>query len=111
LPDQLDQQARSCVASVPSTAWTTTSAGSRAFIVPATPGSLQRLRTFLRDNLPADATARVEPALATLRSATHVRNAGQHIDAAADAAMALPSLGLTYPVTDFTYAWQTVQRT
>jgi hypothetical protein len=46
-----------------------------------------------------------------LRNATHVRNAGQHIDAAADAAMALPSLGLTYPVTDFTYAWQTVQRT
>ncbi len=72
-------------------------------------GSLQRLRTFLRENLPTEAMARVEPALATLRSSTHVRNASQHIDAATDAAMALPSLGLTYPITDFTHAWQTVQ--
>jgi hypothetical protein len=72
-------------------------------------GGLQRLRTYLRDNLPAESMARVEPALATLRSSTHIRNAGQHMDAATDAAMALPSLGLTYPITDFTYAWQTVQ--
>jgi hypothetical protein len=58
-------------------------------------GSLQRLRAFLGGNLSAEAMARVEPALATLRSATDVRNAGQHIDAAADAATALPLLGLT----------------
>jgi len=44
-----------------------------------------------------------------VRSSTHVRNAGQQMDAATDAAMALPSLGLTYPITDFTHAWQTVQ--
>lgn len=31
------------------------------------------------------------------------------MDAATDAAMALPSLSLTYPITDFTHAWQTVQ--
>ncbi|GAA3335881.1 hypothetical protein GCM10020358_05910 [Amorphoplanes nipponensis] len=72
-------------------------------------GSLHRLRVFLRDHLPAESVARVEPALATLRSATHIRNAGQHFDAATDAAMALPELGLTYPIIDFTHAWRTVQ--
>ena len=72
-------------------------------------GTLRRLRAFLGDRLTTEAMARVDPALATLQSVTHIRNGGQHMDAATDAATALPSLGLTYPISDFSYAWQIVQ--
>jgi hypothetical protein len=71
--------------------------------------SLQRLRAHLRSHLTAEAMTRIEPALRTLGSVTHIRNAGQHMDAATDAATALPTLGLAYPITDFDHAWQTVR--
>lgn len=72
-------------------------------------GTLRRLRTFLASHLANEAITRVDAALATLQNVTHVRNAGQHMDAALEAATALPSFGLTYPVTDFQHAWQSVQ--
>ena len=72
-------------------------------------GTFKRLRMYLRSRLTAAAMARVDPAVDVLESVTHIRNGGQHMDAAADAAAALPSLGLTYPISDFSSAWWTVQ--
>ncbi|MFE9207522.1 hypothetical protein [Micromonospora sp. NPDC007230] len=72
-------------------------------------GTLRRLRAYLSAHLTAEAMARVESALTTLQNVTHVRNAGQHMDAALQAAEALRSFGLTYPISDLSEAWRSVQ--
>ncbi|SCG78142.1 hypothetical protein GA0070613_6476 [Micromonospora inositola] len=72
-------------------------------------GTLRRLRVFLADHLTAEAMVRVESAVTTLQNVTYMRNAGQHMDAALQAAEALRSFGLTYPISDIREAWQTVQ--
>ncbi|MGB2569274.1 hypothetical protein ACPFP2_12595 [Micromonospora citrea] len=72
-------------------------------------GTLRRLRAFLAAHLTDEAIARVDAALTTLRNVTHIRNAGQHMDASPNAVAALPSFGLTYPISDFGRAWQSVQ--
>ncbi|MEU4781794.1 hypothetical protein [Micromonospora sp. NPDC023633] len=72
-------------------------------------GTLRRLRSFLSGHLTAEAMVRVESALTTLQNVTHIRNAGQHMDAALAAADALRSFGLTYPISDIREAWQSVQ--
>ncbi|WP_346533801.1 hypothetical protein [Micromonospora sp. DPT] len=72
-------------------------------------GTLGRLRTFLAEYLTPEAMVRVESAVTVLQSVTYIRNAGQHMDAALQAAGALPSFGLTYPIRDIHQAWQSVQ--
>lgn len=53
--------------------------------------------------------ARVETAVDLLQKTTHLRNAGQHSDAARQAARALPAFGLTFPITNYQTAWWAVQ--
>lgn len=73
-------------------------------------GTFERLRRFLRRELPAASLPAVLAAVAALQHVTHIRNAGQHVGAAPQAATALPALGLPYPITDHTAAWDVVQR-
>jgi hypothetical protein len=72
-------------------------------------GPLDRMRQALTGALPAEALPSVLAAIDTLRQVTRVRNGGQHVGAATDAAAALPALGLTYPILDYPAAWWTVQ--
>ncbi|GIF75680.1 MULTISPECIES: hypothetical protein [Asanoa] len=79
--------------------------------VPGTNGGpFDRLRRFLRRALPAVSVPAILGAVDTLQHVTHVRNAGQHVGAAPQAATALRALGLPYPVTDHAGAWDVVQR-
>jgi hypothetical protein len=72
-------------------------------------GPLKRLTAYLPDHLRAEAMGRVEHSIKTLQAVTHVRNGGQHVGAVGDAVTALPSLGLTFPVTDYEGAWRMIQ--
>jgi hypothetical protein len=72
-------------------------------------GPLKRLAAFLQHELPAESVSSVDHAVSILQGVTHVRNGGQHAGAADVAAMALPSLGLTFPIVDHGAAWRTVQ--
>jgi hypothetical protein len=79
--------------------------------VPGTSGGpFDRLRGFLRRELPAASVPAVLAAVDTLQRVTHIRNAGQHVDAAPQAVTALPALGLPYPIADHAGAWDVVQR-
>lgn len=71
--------------------------------------ALRRLDTFLTAQMPAEAMPRVEQAIGVLQAATHVRNAGQHVDASGRAVAGLTTLGLGYPLTDYTDAWRRVR--
>lgn len=72
-------------------------------------GTFDRMRAFLNAKLPTEAMARVTPAIATLQKVTHIRNAGQHVGASRQAAEALPTLGITFPIVDHQTAWRAVQ--
>lgn len=67
------------------------------------------MRQVLTNALPPEALPSVLAAIDTLRQVMHVRNGGQHVGAAPDAAAALPALGLTYPILDYPAAWWAVQ--
>jgi hypothetical protein len=73
-------------------------------------GSFDRMRRFLRRRLPSEAHRAVQTAIDTLLEVTHIRNGGQHVGATAQAAAALPTLGLTFPITDHAAAWRIVQK-
>lgn len=72
-------------------------------------GTLTRLRQFLDAQLPEEAHSSVSAAIDILQAVTHLRNAGQHVDALRQAATALPALGLTFPILDHQDAWWAVQ--
>jgi hypothetical protein len=72
-------------------------------------GPLNRLRIHLETYLTAEAMARVLTALDLLQKVTHLRNAGQHVGAAGQAAQALPAFGLSYPIMNYQAAWWSVQ--
>jgi hypothetical protein len=72
-------------------------------------GTFGRLRSFLTDALPHEAMPQVLSAIKTLQQVTHLRNAGQHAGAVRQAALALPALGLTFPIVDHQVAWWIVQ--
>ncbi len=72
-------------------------------------GSFDRMRRFLRQRLPSESHPAVQTAIDTLLQVTHIRNGGQHVGATAQAAAALPVLGLTFPITDHAAAWRIVQ--
>jgi hypothetical protein len=54
---------------------------------------------------------RIAPAIKVLDAVADVRNGGQHVGAMWDgrAVMALPTLGLTFPVVEHQAAWRTIQ--
>lgn len=72
-------------------------------------GSFDKMRQFLRDQLPSESHPAVQAAIDTLLQVTHIRNGGQHVGATAHAAAALPALGLTFPISDHAAAWRMVQ--
>jgi len=72
-------------------------------------GHFDRLGDWLTAKLPLESQEAVIGAVDILRKVTHIRNAGQHADASRQAAIALPALGLSYPIADYQAAWQTVQ--
>ena len=72
-------------------------------------GTFDRLRSYLPSHLPAEAMTRVSTALDLLQKVIHLRNAGQHVDAARQAARALPAFGLTFPIANYQEAWWAVQ--
>jgi hypothetical protein len=72
-------------------------------------GTFDRLLTYLPLHLPPAAMPRIRTAIDLLRKATDLRNGGQHYDAASQAARALPTFGLTFPISDHAAAWQAVQ--
>lgn len=59
--------------------------------------------------LPPGSQAMVQAAIETLFHVTHIRNGGQHIQAATQAAKALAALGLSFPITEHATAWTTMQ--
>jgi hypothetical protein len=82
----------------------------KALDVPGTgAGPFDRLRSYLPNQLPAEAMVRVNAALDLLQKVTHLRNAGQHVGAAGKAAQAVPAFGLIYPITNCQEAWWAVQ--
>lgn len=80
--------------------------------VPPTPGvgghPLQRLPFYMKANLPGASGERIERAVAVLGAIRVLRDSGQHVDAMTDSAEVLPLLGLTFPITDWSGAWNTV---
>jgi hypothetical protein len=72
-------------------------------------GSLQQMEAFLAQHLGADSMSRVRSALTVLHHVTHIRNAGQHIEATTKAAAAMPTFGLRFPITDYMAAWHSVR--
>jgi hypothetical protein len=72
-------------------------------------GPFDKMRRFLTQGLPAESLPGVLAAIDTLFNVTHIRNGGQHFGAATQAAVALPALGLSFPITDHVAAWWTVQ--
>ncbi len=81
--------------------------------VPGAPGvsghPLSRLRRFLTDALPQEAHARVYGAIEVLDAARQARAASQHQAAQRDAIDAYHVLGLSFPVTNWSAAWQRIQ--
>jgi len=72
-------------------------------------GPFDKLRRVLLQQLPVESHPAVRTAIETLFQVTHIRNGGQHFGAAPQAAVALPALGLTFPITDHAMAWWIVQ--
>ncbi|MEV0453823.1 hypothetical protein [Catellatospora methionotrophica] len=72
-------------------------------------GTMAALEQYLSARLGPEPMTRVKPALDKLQLVTQIRNAGQHVDASTKAARALPSFGLTYPISDHRLAWGAVQ--
>lgn len=71
---------------------------------------LMRLQDLLQTQLPAESHARIADAVAVLRDVTEVRNAlFQHSGSEHRAVQALTNLGLSFPVTDWRAAWETVE--
>lgn len=70
---------------------------------------LARLRLYLQ-SLPSDSFNRVDMAIDTLANIADVRNAlFQHGGTEHKGVGALSQLGITYPITDWQYAWVTIQ--
>jgi hypothetical protein len=72
-------------------------------------GPFDKMRRFLTSQLPAESLPAVRAAIDTLFQVTHIRNGGQHFGAATQAAVALPALGLEFPVINHAAAWRIVQ--
>ncbi|MFV2103985.1 hypothetical protein [Micromonospora sp. LOL_024] len=72
-------------------------------------GPFDKMRRFLTRKLSADSQPAVRAAIDTLFQVTHIRNGGQHIGAATQAAVAMPALGLDFPITNHSAAWWIVQ--
>lgn len=72
-------------------------------------GPFDKMRRFLTRQLPAESLPAVRAAINTLFQVTHIRNGGQHVGAATQAAVALPALGLDFPITNHAAAWWIVQ--
>ncbi|MFG1833852.1 hypothetical protein [Micromonospora chersina] len=72
-------------------------------------GPFDKMRRFLTRELPAESLPAVRAAINTMFHVTHIRNSGQHFGAATQAAVALPALGLDFPITDHAAAWRIVQ--
>lgn len=70
---------------------------------------VQFLEAKLLRDLAPDSHERVQRAIAVLEAAVLVRNAQQHVHAAPDAVSAVATLGLTYPITEWTSAWVTIR--
>jgi hypothetical protein len=73
------------------------------------PHQVQWLGATLRRDLPVESHPRIDSSIATLEASVAVRNAGQHANAAPSTVEALRALGLSYPVADWTYAWQVIR--
>lgn len=71
---------------------------------------LQRLGPFLARELPSDSHERVDKAIQLLDAARMIRTAGQHHSAQSEMVAAYSRLGLSYPVVDWSAAWQQIQR-
>lgn len=82
--------------------------------VPDQPGApdqhpLTKLDTFLAPRLPGANAERIRGALTTLTLIKTVRHGMQHSKAAPDAAAALHTLGIGYPVRDWAWAWDAIR--
>jgi hypothetical protein len=81
--------------------------------VPGTAGigghPLVRLRALLDAELPDEALQRVHDSIAILDAARIVRVGAQHHNASPQLIAAFDVLGLTYPVADWSIAWQRIQ--
>lgn len=84
-----------------------------ALHVPSTPGvgghPLQRLEVFLETHLPSESLDRVRSAISTLNAARSVRVSAQHHRVSPQLASALATLGIPYPVVDWSLAWSHIQ--
>ncbi len=81
--------------------------------VPGQPGidghPLQRLVPFLNSELPPETHNRLAGAVTVLQAARQLRASAQHIGAQPRAVSAYTTLGLNYPVTDWSAAWLHIQ--
>lgn len=72
---------------------------------------LARMEAKLKDELPADAHARVAAAVGNLGNISKVRNAMfQHSGTEYRGLQALSDLGIVYPIADWDAAWRSVER-
>lgn len=80
--------------------------------VPSTPGvgghALERLPVFLKTKVPTANADRIDHAVAVLYAIKVLRDSGQHVEALAESAGKLPVLGLTFPIIDWSGAWNTI---
>jgi hypothetical protein len=81
--------------------------------VPGVPGigghPLKRLAPFLESHLPAEAHPRVLQAVRTLNAARTLRAGAQHVGTRSETVEALGLLGLRFPVSDWSSAWEQIQ--
>ena len=80
--------------------------------VPGTPGvgghPLERVRGFLAAQLSQPNTERISTAIDSLDAIRSLRDSGQHTDAMVKAIERLASLGLAFPITDWSGAWSAI---
>jgi len=70
---------------------------------------LARLQARLIETLPAEASDRVKAAVTTLQQVAQLRNSTFHDGSGHRAVAALATLGITYPVVDWSAAWHFIQ--